>query len=70
VAWNIKLYQEWKGKNTKKANLSETTKNGEEDVSIRKDELVVMSNKTQFARKNFKLVVDGPIRFLRLWQLM
>jgi len=29
----MKLYQEWKGKNTKKANMSETTKNGEEDVS-------------------------------------
>jgi hypothetical protein len=29
VAWKIKLYQEWKGKNTKKANMSETTKNGE-----------------------------------------
>jgi len=33
VAWKMKLYQEWKGKNTKKANMSETTKNGEEDVS-------------------------------------
>jgi hypothetical protein len=33
VASKIKVYQEWKGKNTKKANLSETTKNCKEDVS-------------------------------------
>jgi len=65
----MKLYQEWKGKNTKKVNMSETTKNGGEDISLpMEEELVVRSSKTKYARKTFKLIVDGPI--LRLWQLM
>jgi len=29
----MKLYQEWKGKNTKKPNMSKTTKNGEVHIA-------------------------------------
>jgi len=35
VAWKVKLYQEWKGKDTKKAYIRETTKNDEYGVDFR-----------------------------------
>jgi len=65
------LYQEWKEKNTKKTYVSETTQNDEEEVEGDFEaRLHVARSENACIGKTIKLRPNGPIRFIRLWQLM